>query len=229
MWDQLKELSNEERWKILEAIFVYHSTWEILSMDRMLNIVFISIRSMLDRDREKYEDYIEKQSENGKKWGRPKKSDANPENPPVILETHWNPTKPKKADSASVSAIPSDSPSDSPIARDIVSTETKIIKNEYQENISYMRQQADSIRNEILPDIPNFVKQGQEEEWGKFILYWTSPTSKWTLACEEALNWKVKSFDIKRRFSFWLSKKDKQVTNSSYSQPKKTTVWVLDK
>jgi len=113
-------------------------------------------------------------------------------------------------------------------SRNIVSTETKIIKNEYQENISYMRQQADSIRNEILPDIPNFVKQGQEEEWGKFILYWTSPTSKWTLACEEALNWKVKSFDIKRRFSFWLSKKDKQVTNSSY-QPKKTTVWVLDK
>ena len=113
-------------------------------------------------------------------------------------------------------------------SRNIVPTETKIIKNEYQENISYMRQQADSIRNEILPDIPNFVKQGQEEEWGKFILYWTSPTSKWTIACEEALNWKIKSFDIKRRFSFWLSNKDKQVTNNSY-QPKKTTVWVLDK
>ena len=74
-------------------------------MDRMLNIVFISIRSMLDRDRVKYEDYIKKQSENGRKGWRPKKSDANPENPPVILETHWNPTKPKKADSASVSAI----------------------------------------------------------------------------------------------------------------------------
>lgn len=107
MWDQLKELSNEERWKILEAIFVYHSTWEILSMDRMLNIVFISIRSMLDRDRDKYEDYIEKQSENGRKGWRPKKSDANPENPPVILETHWNPTKAKKADSASASVIDS--------------------------------------------------------------------------------------------------------------------------
>jgi hypothetical protein len=36
-------------------------------MDRMLSIVFISIRSMLDRDRDKYGDYIEKQSENGKK------------------------------------------------------------------------------------------------------------------------------------------------------------------
>lgn len=232
MWDQLKELSNEERWKILEAIFVYHTTWEIVQMDRMLSIVFISIRSMLDRDRDKYGDYIEKQSENGKKWGRPRKSGANPKNPTLFSETQWNPTKAKKADSAIVSESPSESPSPSaipiPIVRDIVPTETKIIKNEYQENISYMRQQADNIRNEILPDIPNFVKQGQEEEWGKFILYWTSPTSKWTIACEEALNWKIKSFDIKRRFSFWLSNKDKQVTNSSY-QHKKTTVWVLDK
>ena len=62
---------------------------------------------MLDRDRDKYDDYIEKQSENGKKWGRPRKSDANPENPTVILETHWKPTKSKKADSASVSVIDS--------------------------------------------------------------------------------------------------------------------------
>ena len=62
---------------------------------------------MLDRDRDKYDDYIEKQSENGKKWGRPRKSDANPENPTVILETHWNPTKAKKADSASASVIDS--------------------------------------------------------------------------------------------------------------------------
>lgn len=109
-----------------------------------------------------------------------------------------------------------------------VPDETKTLKNEYQENIAYMKQQADSIRNEILPDIPNFVKRGQEEEWGKFLFWWTSPTSKWTIACEEALNWKVKSFDIKRRFSSWLSKKNTSAT-TSYSQPKKTTVWVLDK
>jgi len=109
-----------------------------------------------------------------------------------------------------------------------VPDETKTLKNEYQENIAYMKQQADSIRNEILPDIPNFVKRWQEEEWGKFLFWWTSPTSKWTIACEEALNWKVKSFDIKRRFSSWLSKKNTSAT-TSYSQPKKTTVWVLDK
>ena len=79
-------------------------------MDRMLSIVFISIRSMLDRDRDKYGDYIEKQSENGKKWGRPRKAnpfEENPENPTVFSETHWKPTKAKKADSASVSVIDS--------------------------------------------------------------------------------------------------------------------------
>lgn len=221
MWDQLKELSNEERWKILEAIFVYHSTWEILSMDRMLNIVFISIRSMLDRDRDKYEDYIEKQSENGRKGWRPKKSDANPENPPVILETHWNPIKPKKADSASVSESPSESPSPNASVRDIVSDETKIIKNEYQENITYMKQQAEIINNWMPPDIPDFVQESHEEAWAKFLLYWTSPTKSWKLLCEET---KQKSFDIKRRFVTWIW--NNKVTNS-YSQPKKNLICKL--
>lgn len=95
---------------ILEAIFIYHTKWEVVQMDRMLSIVFISIRSMLDRDRDKYGGYIEKQSENGKKWGRPRKAnpfEENPENPTVFSETHWKPTKAKKADSASASVIDS--------------------------------------------------------------------------------------------------------------------------
>lgn len=221
MWDQLKELSNEERWKILEAIFVYHSTWEILSMDRMLNIVFISIRSMLDRDRDKYEDYIEKQSENGRKGWRPKKSDANPENPPVILETHWNPTKPKKADSASVSESPSESPSPNASVRDIVSTETKNLKNEYQENISFMKRQAENINKWVTPDIPDFVQESHEEAWAKFLLWWTAPTKSWKLLCEET---KQKSFDIKRRFVTWIWN---NTATSSYSQPKKNLICKL--
>lgn len=192
-------------------------------MDRMLNIVFISIRSMLDRDRDKYDDYIEKQSENGKKWGRPRKSDANPENPPVILETHWNPTKPKKADSASVSESPSESPSAIDSVRDIVSAETKIIKNEYQENINFMKRQAENINNWVSPDIPDFVQEVHEEAWAKFLLYWTSPTKSWKLLCDDT---KQKSFDIKRRFVTWIWN---NTSTSSYSQPKKTTIWYLNK
>ena len=190
-------------------------------MDRMLNIVFISIRSMLDRDRVKYEDYIKKQSENGRKGWRPKKSDDNPENPPVILETHWNPTKPKKADSASVSESPSESPSPNASVRDIVSDETKIIKNEYQENISFMKRQAENINNWVTPDIPDFVQESHEEAWAKFLLYWTAPTKSWKLLCEET---KQKSFDIKRRFVTWIWN---NTATSSYSQPKKNLVCKL--
>ena len=42
-------------------------------MGRLLNIIFKSIQSMLDRDRIKYEDVIKSKSDNGKKGGRPKK------------------------------------------------------------------------------------------------------------------------------------------------------------
>lgn len=100
MWEQFESLSDEEAGKIMKAIFIYHTTWEIVSMDRLLTIVFISIRKTLDRDRGRWLDYIEKQHTNGKKWGRPRN---NPENPTVILKTQPNPSKPKKADSVSVS------------------------------------------------------------------------------------------------------------------------------
>lgn len=103
MWEQLSELTDEEIWRITRATFIYHSTWEIIDIGRLCNIVFKNIKTMLDRDREKYDEYIEKQSENGKKGGRPKKSDENPTKPKKPTAFSENPTKPKKADSDSVS------------------------------------------------------------------------------------------------------------------------------
>jgi hypothetical protein len=80
---------------------------------------------MLDRDRNKYDEYIAKQSENGKKGGRPKKSDSNPTKPKKPTAFFENPTKPKKADSDSVN----DSPSDSVSGIVIDNTETDISKD----------------------------------------------------------------------------------------------------
>lgn len=105
--------------------------------------------------------------------------------------------------------------------RDIVSAETKIIKNEYQENISFMKRQAENINNWVSPDIPDFVQEVHEEAWAKFLLYWTSPTKSWKLLCEET---KQKSFDIKRRFVTWIWN---NTVTSSYSQPKKNLICKL--
>ncbi len=106
-------------------------------------------------------------------------------------------------------------------SRDIVSNETKIVKNEYQENISFMKRQAENINNWITPDIPDFVQEVHEEAWAKFLLYWTSPTKSWKLLCEET---KQKSFDIKRRFVTWIWN---NTATSSYSQPKKNLICKL--
>lgn len=104
-------------------------------------------------------------------------------------------------------------------------TEDKKIQNvntnQYSTAIAYMKEQAEIINNWITPDIPDFVQNVHKEEWAKFLLWWTAPTKSWKLLCEET---KQKSFDIKRRFVTWTSN-----NKSSYSQPKKTTVWVLDK
>lgn len=105
--------------------------------------------------------------------------------------------------------------------RDIVSIETKNLKNEYQENISFMKKQAEIINNWMTPDIPDFVQESHEEAWAKFLLYWTSPTKSWKLLCEET---KQKSFDIKRRFVTWIWN---NTATSSYSQPKKNLICKL--
>jgi hypothetical protein len=61
----------------------------------LVDMAFEPIKLSLKRDLKKYDSYIEKQSVNGKKGGRPKKAELTEITQPFILE-------PKKADSVSV-------------------------------------------------------------------------------------------------------------------------------
>lgn len=111
LW-QLLKLTDEEAGRLLKAIYIYKTSGEIVEMDRLLDLIFEPIRNTLDRDMEKWEKYIEKQQENGKKWGRPKKEN---ENPSLTQKTQAFSQKPKKADSVSVNVNVNDSESDSEI------------------------------------------------------------------------------------------------------------------
>jgi hypothetical protein len=62
-----------------------------------MKAVFTPFKNQFERDDEKYKSIIERNSNNGKKGGRPL-TQINPNNPVGILETQQNPTKPKKAD-----------------------------------------------------------------------------------------------------------------------------------
>ena len=71
--EQFNLLTDEQIGKLIRAIFIYENTGEVEELDGMLKMAFSFIKTQLDRDREKYQARCEKNKENAKKGGRPKK------------------------------------------------------------------------------------------------------------------------------------------------------------
>lgn len=88
-FELIKFLTIEQRGDLITMIFQYAATGEEMKNDdTAVRIVFSSIRMTMDRDREKYQQRCEANKENGKKGGRPKKSE----------KTEWLLEKAKKPD-----------------------------------------------------------------------------------------------------------------------------------
>lgn len=85
--DTLSELSDEEAGVLFKAMMAYFTGGDEPDLPRELRFAFIPVRQQMDRDREKYERKCEKNRENGRLGGRPKK----PNKTERFLE------KPKKA------------------------------------------------------------------------------------------------------------------------------------
>jgi len=108
----LDKLSNEQAGILLKAFCEYHKTGIEPVLDFTLELVFFNFKAQFERDFEKYEKVVERNTNNGKKGGRPKETETNPENPVGYLateKTQQNPTKPKKADSVNDSVNDSES------------------------------------------------------------------------------------------------------------------------
>lgn len=83
------ELSNEEAGKLIKGIFRYANTGDS-GLDGYLKIIFIPIKTEIDKNEERYEEVCKKNRENGKLGGRPKKDKEEEENREVIEETEEN-------------------------------------------------------------------------------------------------------------------------------------------
>ena len=90
--DSFNELTDEEAGKLIKHLFAYVNDKNPILNDRLLKMVWIPMQQTLKRDLKKWEQYIEKQTVNGAKGGRPKKTQ----------KTQAFFQKPKKADSVSV-------------------------------------------------------------------------------------------------------------------------------
>ena len=76
--DANEPLGDAERGRLFTALMQYARTGEAPQLSGNERFLFPMMRAQIDRDSAEYKDYCEKQAENGKKGGRPKK----PKNPP---------------------------------------------------------------------------------------------------------------------------------------------------
>ena len=79
-----RELNDGERGRLFLAIMQYANGEEVPPLQGAEKIAFVVLRSQIDRDDAAHDEYIEKQRENGKRGGRPKKDkpeNKKPKNP----------------------------------------------------------------------------------------------------------------------------------------------------
>jgi hypothetical protein len=90
------QLPDEIAGRLIKHIFAYVNDEQPVTDELIINIAFEPIKQCLKRDLCRWKEYLDKQSVNGKKGGRPKKP-----NESEITQAFSD--KPKKADSVSVS------------------------------------------------------------------------------------------------------------------------------
>lgn len=82
-------LSDTEAGRLFKAVLHYAKGQED-ELPGQEKLIYSMLRAQFERDAASYDDYIDKQRENGKKGGRPKKASGlsgNPENPSLFSET----------------------------------------------------------------------------------------------------------------------------------------------
>lgn len=81
----LDEMTLEQKGILFDAIYKYQ-LGEEKDLDFSMKMAFAPFKNQFIRDNEKYLQFIEKQSNNGKKGGRPTESQDNPNNPSLSEE-----------------------------------------------------------------------------------------------------------------------------------------------
>lgn len=94
----LKKLPIDEVGNIILALIEYSESGTVTELSPIADIAFTAFKQAIDKDTEKWEATCQKNAENGRKGGRPKKASGNDEIPQKPNGFSENPKKPKKAD-----------------------------------------------------------------------------------------------------------------------------------
>lgn len=177
------DIASLTRW-----IFKYQNTWEISEMTYWAKLAFAFMRPVFDEDRKDWEETSKTNSVNAKKRWDKRASEP--------MRPHTNECEPMRP--STDIGIDSVSGIDIVIANDtdIIETDTVVSQpNEYEEWMNYLKKYS------IQSLIPDYVEEYQDE-WIKFCYYWSEKWKTWKIRAE----WE-KTFEIKRRFATWISRK----------------------
>ena len=115
----VSKLPNDKAGELFKHILAYVNDENPVSEDLIIQIAFEPVKLQLKRDLKKWESYIEKQSENGKKGGRPPKAEETQITQPFF-------DKPKKADTVTVNDTVTDTVTEREYTRPIEFLKQKI-------------------------------------------------------------------------------------------------------
>lgn len=134
-------LSDEEAGRLIKHILHYVNDRNPEAPDRITELVFQPIKAVLKEDLKKWELFVEKQRENGKKGGRPN-------NPILPEETQPFLEKPKKAVNVNVKDNDLKTPFIPPSGGESVSTDLKSWKTDYQVYLIGLRNEFRAVKKD---------------------------------------------------------------------------------
>lgn len=165
-YEAIKDLSQSDKGLLLDAIFHYHITGEVMQeLPPMVLMAFTFIRTSIDSNTRKYEAIVERNRENGKKGGRPRNPNnpSEPKKPTGLKKTQANPnnpSEPKKADTDTVTDTVKDKKIKTESIDDLFSNENILLKPIVSEWIAYKKEIKDPYKT--VRGMKAFVKELQK-------------------------------------------------------------------
>ena len=199
--EAIKDLPDDIRLEIYESVIEYATSGNIKGLKPMANIAFNFIKTNIDRDAERYMSIVERNRENGKNGGRPKKTGNKPKKPIGFNE---NPNKPKKPDN--------DNDNDLKEKEIITSNEDNNLKKEKNQN-SEIEKRFNDFQKWISENAPNVSKMKEPftiNEFEKIISEFDMDTITETIL--NMHNWKpllTKNLNANLTFRRWIEKENK--------------------
>ena len=94
--ESIEPLTSEERGELFTALLTYHITGQVPELNGGAKYLFPTFKQNMDRDIIAYENLVRRARENGKKGGRPKKSEVREEDTVITEKTEslfWEPNE----------------------------------------------------------------------------------------------------------------------------------------